>query len=90
MSKIGNRLLLLFLLLFGLIYIGNPLYNLFSRDRVNSINHIRSKDFKLPNEPSLSAVQVKNTTINSNETWSGNILVTKSITVSKVLLSQRM
>jgi hypothetical protein len=44
---------------------------------------IEVKDFKDPFEMKLNTAQIKNETINTDETWSGNILVTKSITISK-------
>ncbi|MFX1556871.1 MAG: right-handed parallel beta-helix repeat-containing protein, partial [Promethearchaeota archaeon] len=65
------------IILLGFILVFNPLFYLFSND------HIPSIDQKKPIHNINSSFQIKNQTINTDETWSGNILVTSSITVSK-------
>ncbi|MFX1448588.1 MAG: hypothetical protein ACFFCG_10700, partial [Promethearchaeota archaeon] len=44
---------------------------------------LRREELIQKNEPNASQIQIKNQTIKVDETWSGNILVTRSITVSK-------
>lgn len=59
--------------------IGGSLFcNCFSIDE-----DLQRKDSNINLEPKPSQIQIKNETIYSDETWSGNILVTRSITISK-------
>ena len=83
MLKSSKMFIPILLFLFGLIFVCNPLFG-FSSNNYNTINDaIQSEGFKAQIETSNIPIQLKNETINVNETWSGNILVTKSITVSK-------
>lgn len=83
MVKSSKIFILIILILFGLNVFCNPLFD-FSSNEYNTINGtIQSEDFRAQIEPSLTPLQVKNETINADETWSGNILVTRSITISK-------
>jgi len=67
----------------SLIFVCYPLYDYFFIE-INSKNNIfQNQDFKRLDAPKLTTAVIKNETINTDETWSGNILVTKSITVSK-------
>ncbi|MFX1470598.1 MAG: right-handed parallel beta-helix repeat-containing protein, partial [Promethearchaeota archaeon] len=83
MSKSSQQSISIFFLFFGLIVVCNPLFGLINNDYKVVNDYILSKDSNLQIEPKISSIQIKNETINANETWSGNILVTKSITVSK-------
>ncbi|MFX1587268.1 MAG: NosD domain-containing protein [Promethearchaeota archaeon] len=81
----SNKLFILILplLFFGLIFASIFLGD-FSNSDPNKINGIiEKKEFKPQIKSSNPPIQIKNETINSDETWSGNILVTRSITVSK-------
>jgi len=83
MLKLSKQFIPILLFLFGLIIACNPPFG-FSSNDYNTINDtMQNKESKTQNEPRLSSIQIKNGTINTNETWSGNVLVTKSITVSK-------
>ncbi|MFX1303633.1 MAG: right-handed parallel beta-helix repeat-containing protein [Promethearchaeota archaeon] len=83
MLRSNKQIIFMLLFLFGLLYVCNPLFS-FSSNENNTINDIiQSKESKKQIEPRLTSIEVKNETIHTNETWSGNILVTRSITVSK-------
>lgn len=83
MLKLSRSFIPIFLFLFGLVISSNPIIG-FSCDDNTAINDaLHRKDSIAKIEPRLSQSQVKNETINTDETWSGNILVTRSIIVSK-------
>ncbi|MFX0155938.1 MAG: right-handed parallel beta-helix repeat-containing protein, partial [Candidatus Hodarchaeota archaeon] len=83
MLKSKKQLFFILLLLCGVNYFYYPLLGLSSNEN-GSINEIILGEYsKSEMLPKLSSFQIKNQTINTNETWSGNILVTKSIVVSK-------
>ncbi|MFX1524923.1 MAG: right-handed parallel beta-helix repeat-containing protein [Promethearchaeota archaeon] len=83
MSKTRYRIILMFLFLFGLSYMSNPLNSFSINHYISRIENVKSKDSNKYIEPHLSSIQIKNETINTNETWSGSILITRSITISK-------
>ena len=83
MLKLSKPFIPIFLLLFGLVVACNPIVGFFYDDDIAINDALQRKNSIAQIEPSLSQVQVKNETINADETWSGNILVTRSITVSK-------
>ncbi|MHA2036623.1 MAG: right-handed parallel beta-helix repeat-containing protein [Promethearchaeota archaeon] len=83
MLKTTKQYLLIILILLGTIYVLNPL-NSFLKSNNVKINDVIQSDAPISRiEMSASLPQIKNDTINSNETWNGNILVTRSITVLK-------
>ncbi|MFW9969787.1 MAG: right-handed parallel beta-helix repeat-containing protein [Candidatus Odinarchaeota archaeon] len=80
----SNRLsipIILFLFSFTFSCYPHSDYRINDLDLLN--DNLESKNSNTKIEPRLNAVQIKNETINTDETWSGNILVTKSIVVSK-------
>jgi hypothetical protein len=83
MVRLGRNLIPIILFILGLISASNSLFY-FPNIRQNSINDATlGENSKIQIKTSLSLVQIKNETINTNETWSGNILVTRSVTISK-------
>jgi len=71
------------LIILGILIISNPLCNLCSYDNMSLKNEWKGKRTELKKNPVSLSVQIKNETISTNETWSGNILVTRSITILK-------
>ncbi|MFX0033449.1 MAG: right-handed parallel beta-helix repeat-containing protein [Promethearchaeota archaeon] len=67
-------------LLFGLIFVSILIIE-FPNIKPNKINDTLYYNEEI--ESINTSVQIKNETINTDETWSGNILITRSITVSK-------
>ncbi|MFX0038793.1 MAG: right-handed parallel beta-helix repeat-containing protein [Candidatus Heimdallarchaeota archaeon] len=83
MLKSSKGISFIFLCLFGLIIADNLLYRYSYNDLNNNNEGILNENSNTENELRISTIQLKNETINSDETWSGNILVTRSIVVSK-------
>jgi hypothetical protein len=83
MLKSSKKLILILLFLFGLLIAYNPLYGFPNSDSDTIHDTRQNKDDDMKNELRISSIQIKNETINTDETWSGNILVTRSITVFK-------
>jgi len=73
-------ILILLSLLFSLIFVSILIVE-FPNNEPNKINDTLYGNEKI--ESINTSVQIKNETINTDETWSGNILITRSITVSK-------
>ncbi|MFW9773758.1 MAG: right-handed parallel beta-helix repeat-containing protein, partial [Candidatus Thorarchaeota archaeon] len=72
--------LILPLLLISLIFINVFIVWFPTKEPIKIIDNIyNNENIELIN----SSVQIKNETINTDETWSGNILITRSITISK-------
>ncbi|MFX1279401.1 MAG: hypothetical protein ACFFA3_08290 [Promethearchaeota archaeon] len=83
MLKSSKKYFPMLVILFGLVITYNPLYSFQSID-IGTIRNVKqNKDDFTMNELRISSIQIKNETINTDETWSGNILVTRSIIVSK-------
>ncbi|MHA2288445.1 MAG: right-handed parallel beta-helix repeat-containing protein, partial [Promethearchaeota archaeon] len=61
----------------------NPISGVLPNIGIIINDDLQEEDTILHREPKSSQIQIKNETINTDETWSGNILVTRSITVSK-------
>lgn len=83
MLKLNKPFIPVILLFFGMVVFSNPIVGLVFDDCVAINDTLQRKDSIARIEPKLSQVQIKNETLNTDETWSGNILVTRSITVSK-------
>ncbi|MFX0042779.1 MAG: right-handed parallel beta-helix repeat-containing protein, partial [Candidatus Hodarchaeota archaeon] len=83
MLKSRKPFIFILLFLFGLIFVCYTLLGFSSNDKAMIHDPIQNKESESQIKPSLNLAQIKNETILTNETWSGNILVTKSITVSK-------
>ncbi|MFX1418137.1 MAG: right-handed parallel beta-helix repeat-containing protein [Promethearchaeota archaeon] len=83
MVKSGKDSIAILIFLLISIVICLPIYS-FSKNSYSIINDdLKSKNSKLHVEPSIPLITIKNETVNTNETWSGRILVTRSIVVSK-------
>ena len=83
MLKLNKSVIPVILFFFGMVVFSNPIIGLVFDDCVAINDTLQRKNAITRIEPKLSQVQIKNETVNTDETWSGNILVTRSITVSK-------
>ncbi|MFX0036721.1 MAG: right-handed parallel beta-helix repeat-containing protein [Candidatus Hermodarchaeota archaeon] len=83
MLKSFKQFIPVLIVLLSLMFVCNSLFS-FPINNYARINADKqSNDSKVQIETSILPIQIKNDTVNVNETWSGNILVTRSIVVSK-------
>ncbi|MFX0141536.1 MAG: right-handed parallel beta-helix repeat-containing protein, partial [Candidatus Hodarchaeota archaeon] len=83
MLKSSKKFTFKLLFLFVFLFICIPIFSIPVNDysMINDITQINESRTQL--KVSLPLLEIKNETVSTNETWSGNILVTRSITVSK-------
>ncbi|MFX0167221.1 MAG: right-handed parallel beta-helix repeat-containing protein [Candidatus Hodarchaeota archaeon] len=80
--KSKKQLLTLLIFISGFGFVCIPFFDIFGNDYNNNNDNIQDES-QSQKKPRISTIQIKNETISNNETWSGNILVTKSITILK-------
>ena len=83
MLKLSKSFIPIILFLLCMVISSNPIVGFSSDDNIAINDTLHRKDTIAQIIPRLSQIHVKNETINVDETWSGNILVTRSIIVSK-------
>jgi len=83
MLKLSKSFIPIIFFLLCMVISSNPIVGFSCDDKIAINDTLHRKDSIAQIDPSLSQLQVKNETINVDETWSGNILVTRSIIVSK-------
>ncbi|MFX0009632.1 MAG: right-handed parallel beta-helix repeat-containing protein, partial [Candidatus Hermodarchaeota archaeon] len=83
MSKCSKLNLPIILSILTVSLLSNSICGILSKIDIIILDDLHNEDFTSQGEPKSSQLKIKNETIKSDETWSGSILVTRSITVLK-------
>ncbi|MFX1488216.1 MAG: right-handed parallel beta-helix repeat-containing protein [Promethearchaeota archaeon] len=83
MLKSNKQMISILLILLGLVTVFNPCFGLFNYNTNKICDNKQNLDTKAYKKLNLSSIQIKNQTVDTDKTWSGNILVTRSITITK-------